>query len=227
MRATITPSEVARASIDSKRSESIVENTAAVKDEDAKVEESKAETDVAESLPPGSISLTSPPLPSTSPAISEQPTPMEMPSMSIPSIVTPQPSSSRQSLDSIPSRPSIDVSTPADLEAPIPSSPGAIGVELANLQKTHDETVQEHREELHSHLERIDALQSKLTYLSQQLAVSAKSASTDPESNSTDKKLAEKDAQIAALMEEGQKLSKTEMKHLTTIKKLQIGRAHV
>jgi hypothetical protein len=35
-----------------------------------------------------------------------------------------------------------------------------------------------------------------------------------------EKKVAEKDAQIAALMEEGQKLSKTELKHLFTIKKM-------
>lgn len=222
VRATISSSEVARASIDSKRSESILENVAAVKDEEPKVEESKADADVGESLDPGSSSVTSPPLPSSSPSISEQPTPMEMPSMSIPSIVTPQPSSSRQSLDSIPSRPSIDISTPADLEVPVPSSPGEISVELSNLQKTHEETVREHREELHSHLERIDALQSKLTYLSQQLALSAKTASTDSNSNNAEKKLAEKDGRIAALMEEGQKLSKTEMKHLTTIKKLRI-----
>lgn len=80
--------------------------------------------------------------------------------------------------------------------------------------------LRDHREELNSHLERIDALQSKLTYLSQQLASSAKAATTDAESTPADKKLAEKDAQIAALMEEGQKLSKTEMKHLTTIKKM-------
>jgi chromosome segregation ATPase len=69
-------------------------------------------------------------------------------------------------------------------------------------------------------LERIDALQSKLTYLSEQLAASAKAASSDSQATPADKKLADKDAQIAALMEEGQKLSKTEMKHLTTIKKM-------
>lgn len=80
--------------------------------------------------------------------------------------------------------------------------------------------MRDNREEINAHLERIDALQSKLTYLSEQLAASAKSASSDKDATPTDKKLAEKDAQIAALMEEGQKLSKTEMKHMTTIKKM-------
>lgn len=63
-------------------------------------------------------------------------------------------------------------------------------------------------------------MQSKLTYLSQQLAESAKGASNEAEKGSEERKLAEKDAQIAALMEEGQKLSKTEMKHMTTIKQI-------
>ena len=151
-----------------------------------------------------------------------QPSAIAVPSMSIPSIVTPQTTSPRQSLDSTLSRPSIDISMPTELDLPTPRSPATLDVELSVLRKTHEETLRDHREELHSHLERIDALQSKLTYLSQQLASSAKAASTDADATSTDKKLAEKDGQIAALMEEGQKLSKTEMKHLGTIKKMRI-----
>lgn len=92
--------------------------------------------------------------------------------------------------------------------------------ELSALQEAHEETVRSHREELNGHLERIDALQSKLTYLAQQLATSAKAAAAESDTTPADKKLAEKDAQIAALMEEGQRLSKTEMKHLTTVKTL-------
>lgn len=88
------------------------------------------------------------------------------------------------------------------------------------MQQAHEETVRGHRDELNSHLERIDALQSKLAYFSQQLAASAKAASAEPDATPTEKKLAEKDIQIAALMEEGQKLSKTEMKHMATIKHL-------
>jgi chromosome segregation ATPase len=123
-------------------------------------------------------------------------------------------------MESTLSRPSIDTSTLGDIDPPAPHSPGAAEAELSSLQKTHEETLREHREELHSHLERIDALQSKLTYLSQQLASSAKEAKDDSEATPTEKKLADKDAQIAALMEEGQKLSKTEMKHLTALKKM-------
>jgi DNA repair exonuclease SbcCD ATPase subunit len=92
--------------------------------------------------------------------------------------------------------------------------------ELSALQEAHEETVRGHRDELNGHLERIDALQSKLAYLAQQLASSAKAAASEPDTTPADKKLADKDAQIAALMEEGQRLSKTEMKHLTAVKTL-------
>jgi chromosome segregation ATPase len=141
---------------------------------------------------------------------------MSMPS--IPSIVTPQASSPRQSFDSDPSRPSVDAITPTP--PPEAKDPEEIQVELSLLQNTYQETLKDNREELNAHLERIDTLQSKLAYMSEQLAASAKAAKSDSGATPADKKLADKDAQIAALMEEGQKLSKTEMKHLTTIKKM-------
>jgi chromosome segregation ATPase len=145
---------------------------------------------------------------------------MTMPTMAIPAILTPQSSSPRQSIDSAPSRLSVDVSPPPE-PAPEPSlDPETLQVDLSALQTTHEETLRDHRDELNAHLERIDALQSKLAYLSQQLASSAKATSSDADVAPADKKLAEKDAQIAALMDEGQKLSKTEMKHMTTIKKM-------
>jgi chromosome segregation ATPase len=118
------------------------------------------------------------------------------------------------------SRPSIEFSTPAVLDQPTTRDPDILLTELSALQEAHEETVRGHRDELNAHLERIDALQSKLAYLAQQVATSAKAAASDPETTPADKKLAEKDAQIAALMEEGQRLSKTEMKHLTTVKTL-------
>ncbi|KAF2706810.1 hypothetical protein K504DRAFT_67348 [Pleomassaria siparia CBS 279.74] len=145
-----------------------------------------------------------------------------MPSIPIPSILKPQTSSPRQSIDSTRSRPSIDSSAAGDLDIPTPRSPGTVDTELSSLRKTHEETLNDHREELHSHLERIDALQSKLTYLSQQLAASAKTTHADEGTTLEEKRLAEKDAQISALMEEGQKLSKSEMKYMTTIKKMRI-----
>ncbi|KAF2636979.1 hypothetical protein P280DRAFT_135269 [Massarina eburnea CBS 473.64] len=144
----------------------------------------------------------------------------DAPMPSPPSIRMPQTSSPRQSIDSPRSRLSFEVSNPAEPESTLSQDPENLQTELSALQMTHDETLREHRDELNSHLERIDALQSKLTYLSQQLASSAKAAAADSEASPSDKKLAEKDAQIAALMEEGQKLSKTEMKHMTAIKKL-------
>lgn len=213
--------DTGRSSIDSKASEAADAPTAAADEEPVKPEQehkddtTKPSTEVA-------AQLASPPAaqPQTTPLVSEQPAATRMPIMSVPSIVTPQTSSPRQSIESSPSRPSIDLSTPAESELPSTQDPEVLASELSSLQQAHEETVRGHRDELNSHLERIDALQSKLTYLSQQLAASAKAASADSGGTPQDRKLAEKDAQIAALMDEGQKLSKTEMKHMTTIKQL-------
>ncbi|KAF2869931.1 TATA element modulatory factor 1 TATA binding-domain-containing protein [Massariosphaeria phaeospora] len=206
-------SDAGRTSIDSRSSEPATENVPPGKGEETKEEDPSLD---ASPRPSAEEPITLPPLS----VVSEQPASMALPTMTIPSIVTPQTSSPRQSLDSTLSRPSIEISLPRDVEETAPRDTVTVEAELTSLQKTHDETVREHREELHSHLERIDALQSKLTFLAQQLASSAKAASADSETSPTDKKLAEKDAQITALLEEGQKLSKTEMKHLTTIKKM-------
>jgi hypothetical protein len=170
-------------------------------------------------LPPPvqSPPTTSPPV---TPMVSEQPTSTPIPAMSIPSIVTPQTSSPRQSLESDLSRLSTDAATLVEPDEPATRDPDILLSELSALHEAHEETVRSHRDELNAHLERIDALQSKLTYLSQQLASSAKAAASEPDTAPADKKLAERDAQIAALMEEGQKLSKTEMKHMTTVKQL-------
>lgn len=88
--------------------------------------------------------------------------------------------------------------------------------ELTNLREE-----QTHRqEELHTYLEKIDALQAKLTYLATQTVQAAKEANASAASTATEKQLAEKDEQIAQLMQEGETLSKTELRHLQTIKKL-------
>lgn len=89
---------------------------------------------------------------------------------------------------------------------------------LSQAEKSvEDSAVQE---EIHGYIERIDALQSKLKYLAQEAAESARNAAATAEPGSTDKQLREKDERIALLLEEGQKLSKTEMDHRTLIKKL-------
>lgn len=85
-----------------------------------------------------------------------------------------------------------------------------------------DRQEESRQQEMHDYVERIDALQAKLQYLSREATESARRIAAAAPSGSGERRLAEKDEQIALLMEEGQKLSKTEMKHLTVIKKLRI-----
>lgn len=120
-------------------------------------------------------------------------------------------SSARVSADTS-SRPSLDLpnghaapKTNAELEA-----------ELKNMREGENQR----QEEIHAYMEKIDALQSKLSYLAKETVAAAKAANASTESNAEEKTLAEKDERIALLMEEGEKLSKNEMRHLQTIKKL-------
>lgn len=93
---------------------------------------------------------------------------------------------------------------------------------LAGRQSISEENASDQlrQEEIHGYIERIDALQAKLQYLSKESASSARKAASAAPPGTLEKKLAEKDEQIALLLEEGQKLSKTELKHMTVIKKL-------
>ncbi|XDG10487.1 hypothetical protein ABKA04_010102 [Annulohypoxylon sp. FPYF3050] len=91
---------------------------------------------------------------------------------------------------------------------------------IANLEKALEETQAQHQEELHSHVERVDALQAKLQYLARQASEAARSTAVNAPAGSEGKIIAEKDQQIAQLMEEGQKLASTEQKHRSIIKKL-------
>lgn len=99
-------------------------------------------------------------------------------------------------------------------------SPDTAETLLAQLKSDYETSELQRQEEVHGYIERIDALQAKLQYLAKESAESAKKASNDATSGSLEKKLADKDEQIALLMEEGQKLSKKELNQLTTIKKL-------
>lgn len=74
--------------------------------------------------------------------------------------------------------------------------------------------------EVHDYLERIDALQSKLQYLSKETVEFAKATLSVAKPGSLEQKLAQKDERIALLIEEGQKLSQTELRHMSIIKKL-------
>ncbi|KAF2855949.1 hypothetical protein T440DRAFT_474384 [Plenodomus tracheiphilus IPT5] len=212
--------DTTRTSADLKVVEAVVEDVSTVQSEGSKNVNDTTQGQISprtsiEAPPPVAPSLPVLSTPAT-PLVADQPSSTPIPIMSIPSIVVPEAAPSRPSLESNPSRPSVDVAAPAQTAR----DPEAVEAELALLQKTYEQTLVDNREEMNGHLERIDALQSKLTYLSQQLTASSKTAATAGEITPEDKKLAEKDAQIAALMEEGQKLSKTEMKHLATIKKM-------
>ncbi|KAF5550347.1 TATA element modulatory factor [Fusarium phyllophilum] len=75
-------------------------------------------------------------------------------------------------------------------------------------------------EEIQEYIEQIDSLQAKLQFLSKNAADSARLTANSAEAGSVERKLAEKDEKIALLMEEGRKLSTSEQKFRTTVRKL-------
>lgn len=131
----------------------------------------------------------------------------------------------RLSLDSVssaPARPSTDSFQSATDSKPAPegnNTPNLVACE-AGIREQRILADADREDEIHGYIERIDALQAKLEYLAKESAESARKAATAAPSGSFEKKLAEKDEQIALLMDEGQRLSKTELKHMTVIKKL-------
>jgi TATA element modulatory factor len=105
--------------------------------------------------------------------------------------------------------PTLDFST-------VVSEPEELSPEEAEIARIKAE----HASELHEYLEKIDALHAKVAYLSGQKLTEA---NAEIEANADDvakQKAAEQEVKIAQLMQEGEKLSRTEMKHLTAIKKL-------
>ena len=91
---------------------------------------------------------------------------------------------------------------------------------IEQMQSDYEAAELRRQEETHIYLERIDALQSKLQYLTKEATEVAKNASAEAQSGSTEHKMAVKDEKIALLIEEGEKLSQTELKHMSIIKKL-------
>lgn len=91
---------------------------------------------------------------------------------------------------------------------------------LKELQQSFESAQLQHQEELHSYVERIDTLEAKLQFLARETAESARKAALAAPSGSAEKKLAEKDQQLAQLMEEGKNLASTEHKQRAVIKKL-------
>ena len=91
---------------------------------------------------------------------------------------------------------------------------------IEQMQLDYEAAELRRQEETHIYLERIDALQAKLQYLTKEATIVAKNALIEAQSGSPEHKMAVKDEKIALLIEEGQKLSQTELKHMSIIKKL-------
>lgn len=108
----------------------------------------------------------------------------------------------------------------AQLEARPSGESTHMSIDVPSETRTPDFAESQRDEEIHGYIERIDALQSKLKYLAREAAESAKHAAATASPGSVQKQLHEKDEKIALLLEEGQKLSKSEMDHRTVIKKL-------
>lgn len=90
----------------------------------------------------------------------------------------------------------------------------------AEARMSDDNSSEAQRQEIYGYIERIDALQTKLKYLAKEAAESARNAAASASPGSVQKQLLEKDEKIALLLEEGQKLSKSEMDHRTVVRKL-------
>lgn len=91
---------------------------------------------------------------------------------------------------------------------------------VADLERTLQETQSQHQEELHSQVEQVDALQAKLQYLAREASEAARKDGSAAAPGTLEKKLAEKNGQVAQLMEEGNKLAGNEQKLRAVIKKL-------
>ena len=113
----------------------------------------------------------------------------------------------------------IDLSNAAT-DHPAGKTSGELEVEMAQMRADYIEAENQRQEEMHANLERIDALQAKLQYLAKESVAAAKQANTEAPKGSLEQRVAERDEKIALLMEEGEKLSKTEMRHLATIRKM-------
>ena len=137
----------------------------------------------------------------------------------------------RKSIDSVP-RPDptttlaeADLSDTAeaseiDIESTIPQrSVAELEAELEEMRVEREASDKQKQDEMDVVLERIDALQAKLQYLAKETVAAAKEANTAA-ATSDEQNLAAKDEKIALLMEEGVSLSKTELRHLATIRKL-------
>ncbi|KAK4230707.1 TATA element modulatory factor [Podospora fimiseda] len=91
-----------------------------------------------------------------------------------------------------------------------------------DADKSAEDAQLQHQEEIHGYIERIDALEAKLQFLAREATDASRKAILAAPAGSAEKKLAEKDLQIAQLMEEGKNLASNEQKHRTILKKLRV-----
>ena len=89
-----------------------------------------------------------------------------------------------------------------------------------SLNDSAGQSIEKMQQEIDGYIERVDALQAKLAYLTKDATESARRSASAAGKGNLERTLAEKDEKIALLMAEGQSLSKTEVKHLSTIKKV-------
>jgi len=101
-----------------------------------------------------------------------------------------------------------------------PKSLEELQAEILQMRSTKEIDDKQKQTDLEEMMERIDALQAKLQYLAKETIAAAQQVNTETLQENVDKRLAEKDEKIAGLMEEGQALSKTEMRHLARIRKM-------
>lgn len=131
----------------------------------------------------------------------------------VPEIVEPQGADESAKQDTFDTS-DIDLQPETKPPSPPPNDP------FEELRAEHKAAESRWQEDMHEYIERIDALQSKLKYLAKEAADSARDAASAAKPGSIEKQLSEKDERIALLLEEGQKLSKTELDNRTVIKKL-------
>jgi TATA element modulatory factor len=92
--------------------------------------------------------------------------------------------------------------------------------ETKGADSSQEDAMLQYQEEIHGYVERIDALESKLQYLAREASDAARKAALAAPAGGAEKKLAEKDQQIAQLMEEGKNLASTEQNLRAILKKL-------
>jgi hypothetical protein len=127
-------------------------------------------------------------------------------------------------------KPSMGEPTPIPKAGPVQLPEGISetkpSVELLKVDRTDtpepslNQIFDVHDSEAIDYLEKIDALHSKVSYLSSQLHANANAAAETVGSGTLEKKVAEQDAKIAQLIQEGEKLSHDQLKYSRAIKGL-------